>query len=130
MRHASLALFMVLALYPAAAQAVDLPVEISAAQMTARSASRNVFAMEDIHERMQAAINCLVGPKGADFVASVRNPCAATGNGVIPDTTDTAKKAGYMKAVADLKAALKIEDRTKAMEAALAVADLIVATSE
>jgi hypothetical protein len=119
-----------LLLLPLPAMAADLGVEISAAQMTARSGSRNIRDIEAIHERMQAAINCLVGPKGADFVASVRNPCAASGNGVIPDTPEPAKKARYMEAVAKLKAVMQIEDRQPAMEAALAAADFIVTVSE
>lgn len=112
------------------ALAADLGVEISAAQITARSGSRNIRDIEAIHERMQAAINCLVGPKGADFVATVRNPCAASGNGVIPDTPEPARKTRYMEAVAKLKAVMKIDDRGPALEAALAAADFIVTVSE
>ncbi len=112
------------------AQAADLGVEISAAQITARSGSRNIRDIGAIHERMQAAINCLVGPKGADFENKVRNPCAVSGDGVIPDTPDPAKKARYMEAVAKLKAVMKIDDRQAAMEAALAAADFIVLVSE
>ena len=112
------------------ALAADLGVEISAAQMTARSGSRNIRDIEAIHERMQAAINCLVGPKGAEFEVKVRNPCATSGDGVIPDTPDPAKKARYIEAVAKLKAVMKIDDRRVAMEAALAAADFIVTVSE
>jgi hypothetical protein len=112
------------------AQAADLGVEISAAQITARSGSRNIRDINAIHERMQAAINCLVGPKDADFDVKVRNPCAASGDGVIPDSPDPAKKARYMEAVAKLKAVMKIDDRQAAMEAALAAADFIISVSE
>ena len=115
---------------PVPALAADLGVEIIAAQITARSGSRNIRDIEAIHERMQAAINCLVGPKNADFDAKVRNPCAASGNGVIPDTPDQAKKARYAEAVGKLKAVMKIDDRQAAMEAALGAADFIVAVSE
>jgi hypothetical protein len=128
LRHALL--FAALVAIPGSALAADLGVEVSAAQITARSGSRNIRDLDAIHERMQAAINCLVGPTGADFVAAVRNPCAATGNGVIPDTPDQAKKARYMEAVAKLKAVLKMDDRQAAMEAALAAADFIVTVSE
>ena len=120
----------VLVLFPVGAYAVDLPVERSAAQMTARSGSRNVFKIEDIHQRMQSAINCLVGPKGDGFDAAAPNPCAASGNGVIPDTADPAKKAKYMEAVAKLKTGLANEDRAAAMQIALDSADMIVAVSE
>jgi hypothetical protein len=119
-----------LVLVPVAAYAVDLPVERSAAQMTARSASRNVFKIEDIHQRMQSAINCLVGPKGEGFSAAAPNPCAASGNGVIPDTADAAQKAKYQEAVEKLKSGLAASERKDAMQIALEAADMIVAAGE
>lgn len=126
------ALFVLAAtLMPAhAAEQGPLGMQISAAQVAARSGSRNIRDIEAIHERMQASINCLVGPKHPDFDPGVRNPCALTGNGVIPDTPDAAKKARYMEAVAKLKAVKLMDERGPAMEAALAAADLIVAISE
>src|SRR5688572_12343196 len=79
-----------------------LQVQINAAQISARAGSRNISAIEDIHRRIQSSINCLVGPKDADFKADAPNPCAATGNGVIPDTPEAAKKAKYREAVTQL----------------------------
>src|SRR5689334_22310557 len=67
LRHALLFAMAATLAMPAGAFAADLGVEVSAAQITARSGSRNIRDIEAIHERMQAAINCLVGPKGADF---------------------------------------------------------------
>ena len=119
----------VLALLPVTAYAVDLPVERSAAQMTARSGSRNLFKIEDIHQRMQSAINCLVGPTGQGFDGAAPNPCAASGNGVIPDTADTAKKAKFQEAVEKLKSGLPVADRPAAMQIALDGADMIVAAA-
>jgi hypothetical protein len=108
------------------AWAADLPIEISAAQITARSGSRNIFAIEDIHQRMQSAINCLVGPAGEGFDAKAPNPCAPSGNGVIPDTPDAARKARYQEVVVKLKAGIAQQDRREAMQAALEAADMIV----
>jgi hypothetical protein len=119
-------LLAALLLAPGAVLAADLPIEISAAQITARSGSRNIFAIADIHQRMQSAINCLVGPKGEGFEAAAPNPCAVSGNGVIPDTPEAAKKARYAEVVAKLKAGLALEDRQAAMQAALEAADMIV----
>ena len=113
----------------AGAMAADVNIEISAAQIRARSASRNVFKIEDIHTRMQGAINCLVGPKGEGFSAAAPNPCAASGNGVIPDSTDAAKKALFQQAAEKLKTGLSEDDRQKAMQIALDGADMIVAAS-
>jgi hypothetical protein len=111
------------------AWAVDLAVEKIAAQITARSASRNVFKIEDVHQRMQSAINCLVGPKGEGFDANVPNPCAASGNGLIPDS-DPAKKDRYMEVVAKLKTGITTTDRGAAMQIALDAADMIVSISD
>ena len=111
------------------AWAADLAVEKIAAQITARSASRNVFKIEDVHQRMQSAINCLVGPKGEGFDPSAPNPCAASGNGLIPDS-DPAKKDAYMEVVAKLKTGIATTDRGAAMQIALDAADTIVSISE
>lgn len=112
-----------------AAWAVDLAVEKIATQITARSASRNVFKIEDVHQRMQSAINCLVGPKGEGFDAAAPNPCAASGNGLIPDS-DPAKKDAYMEVVAKLKTGIATADRGAAMQIALEAADSIVSIND
>ena len=123
------ALLGALVLFPLTASAVDFPVELSAAQMTARSGSRNLMKIEDVHQRMQSAINCLVGPKGDGFDAAAPNPCAASGNGVIPDTADPVKKAKFQEAVEKLKSGLPVADRKDAMQIALDGADMIVAAA-
>lgn len=126
MRKTPVLLATAILLTATAALAADLPIEISAAQITARSGSRNIFAIEDIHQRMQSAINCLVGEKGDGYDAKAPNPCAVSGNGVIPDTTDAAKKARYLEVVAKLKGGIAEADRRVAMQAALDAADMIV----
>lgn len=108
----------------------QLQVQINAAQISARAASRNIFEMSEIHRRLQSAINCLVGPKDPDFKADAPNPCATTGNGVIPDHPDAGRKARYREAVMKLKTVMAMEDRKQAMEAALETADMIAAISE
>jgi hypothetical protein len=77
---------------------------------------------------MQSAINCLVGPKGDGFDAAAPNPCAASGNGLIPDS-DPAKKDAYMEVVAKLKTGIATSDKGAAMQMALDAADAIVAIS-
>jgi len=108
----------------------NLQVQINAAQVSARAASRNIFDPADIRRRLQSSINCLVGPKDPDFSTEAPNPCATTGNGVIPDHPDAGRKARFREAVVKLKAILLIEDRKVAMEAALETADMIAAISE
>src|SRR5271166_2844819 len=45
------------------------------------------------HAHLHHVINCLVGPKGDGFDATNANPCAAQGDGAIPDAADAATKA-------------------------------------
>jgi hypothetical protein len=113
-----------------AALAADLAVEKIATQITARSASRNVQNIADVHQRMQSAINCLVGPKGEGFSSAAPNPCAPSGNGLIPDTPEADKKEKYATVVAKLKVGLATDDRGAAMQLALEAADMIVAISD
>lgn len=107
-----------------------LQVQINAAQISARAASRNIDTIEEIHRRIQGSINCLVGPADSDFRNDAPNPCAATGKGVIPEHPDADRKARFREAVAKLKAVLAIEERKVAMAAALETADMIAAISE
>jgi hypothetical protein len=44
-------------------------------------------------------LNCLEGPKGADFSKSDLNPCANSGNGAIPDSTNPTTTATLQTAV-------------------------------
>jgi hypothetical protein len=76
------------------------------------------------HAHLHHALNCLVGPCGNGFDAKEINPCAHSGNGIIPDTTDAAKKAAFETAAAraragiaetDLAAAKKIASDLNAM---------------
>ena len=116
--------------FAAAASAADLAVEKIATQITARSASRNVQNIEDVHQRMQSAINCLVGPKGEGFNSAAPNPCAASGSGLIPDTAEADKKDQYQAVAAKLKTGLTTDDRGAAMQIALDAADMIVSISD
>jgi hypothetical protein len=79
---------------------------------------------------MQSAINCLVGPKGEGFSSAAPNPCAPSGNGLIPDTPEADKKEKYATVVAKLKVGLATDDRGAAMQLALEAADMIVAISD
>jgi len=45
--------------------------------------------------------------KGPDFDATVLNPCADSGNGVIPDSPDAARNAKYKDVIEKLKAQVK-----------------------
>ena len=56
------------------------------------------------------ALNCLVGPNGTGFDPKNMNPCANSGTGAIPDTTDAAKKSALQAAAATASAGLAATD--------------------
>ena len=56
------------------------------------------------------ALNCLVGPGGAGFDPKNMNPCANSGAGAIPDTTDAAKKAALEAAANTARSGLAATD--------------------
>jgi hypothetical protein len=81
-------------------------------------------AIEGVHMHLHHALNCLVGPTGAGFDAKQMNPCAHSGNGAIPDSTDAAKKKSLQAAAdkaasgiaaTDLATAQKDASETEAM---------------
>ena len=72
--------------FPIAAYA-DAKSEIAtAAQHAGLAAAAPNLAQTHIH--LHHAMNCLVGPKDADFDKANMNPCAQQGSGAFPDATD------------------------------------------
>lgn len=69
------------------------------------------------------ALNCLVGPGGNGFDPKSMNPCANSGAGAIPDTSDAAKKASLGSAADTARAGLAAHDlataRTSAIQTAM-----------
>ena len=45
-----------------------------------------------VKSHLQHVINCLEGPKGADFAAALGNPCGSLGDGAIPDAKQDGRK--------------------------------------
>ena len=109
-------------LLPTAAFA-DIAAELATAQTHAGLAAK-APAIDGIHMHMHHALNCLEGPNGADFDKTNMNPCAAQGNGAIPDAS-AAQKAKLTEAVADLKTGLATTDVAAAAKIATdAAADI------
>ena len=83
--------------------------EISTAHahaMMAQSATSVAMA----HAHLHHVINCLVGPKSADFDAKAEDPCKGQGDGAIPDSAGNhATRAKLESALADAQAGLKSE---------------------
>lgn len=88
--------------FPMAAYA-DSKAEIAtAAQHAGLAAAAPNLAQ--IHTHLHHAMNCLVGPRDADFDKNNMNPCAQQGNGAFPDETNPdikVKLQNAMSAAAD-----------------------------
>ena len=109
-------------LLPAAALA-DVHSEIvNAAEHAGYAAASTDIA--GVHAHLHHALNCLVGPGGNEFDAKEINPCAQSGKGIIPDTTDAAKKAGFEAAAANARAGIADKNLATAQKTA---ADLAAA---
>lgn len=104
--------------------AADAAKEISTAAEHAGYAA-DATVINTTYSHLHHTINCLVGPKGAGFDAKEANPCAAMGDGAIPDTTDAAKVKELKAAVAKAKAGLKSKDLAAAKADATAAQDIL-----
>jgi hypothetical protein len=88
-----------LVLMAAPALAADLKSEIVAAATHAGLAAQ-ATNIDGVHMHLHHTLNCLAGPKGAGFDAKEMNPCANSGDGAIPDTSDATKKKALEAAAA------------------------------
>lgn len=70
--------------------------------------------MATVQAHLHHALNCLVGPGGNGFDAKQMNPCAQSGKGAIPDTTDAKKKAALEAAAAKAREGLASTDMAAA----------------
>jgi len=78
-----------------------------------------------VHAHLHHTLNCLVGPGGNGFDAKQMNPCAQSGKGVIPDTMDASKKAGFEAAAAKARAGLADDNLATAQKTAVDLADML-----
>jgi len=87
--------------------------ETAAHHATLASKADNI---DIVHKHLHHVVNCLVGPKGEGFDAKEANPCAALGDGAIPDTTDSAVKTTLMDALKTANAGLASDDLSAAQK--------------
>ena len=106
--------------------AADLNGEIVTAGTHAQLAAK-ASDIGMVHMHLHHTLNCLVGPKGAGFDAKEMNPCANSGNGAIPDSTDAAKIAMLQDAVKTTQAGLGSDNIAVAQEDASMVAAQLMA---
>jgi hypothetical protein len=81
--------------------------------------------LNGIHQHLHHTLNCLVGPDGKGFDAKELNPCAQSGKGAIPDTTDAAKKASLEAAAEKVRAGLAANDMKAAKADASAAGSML-----
>lgn len=81
--------------------------------------------LNGVHTHLHHTLNCLVGPGGAGFDAKEMNPCAQSGHGAIPDTSDAAKKASLDAAAGKVRAGLAANDMKAAQADASAAASML-----
>jgi hypothetical protein len=106
------------------ASAADVKGEIVNAQEHAGYAA-DATDINTAHMHLHHALNCLVGPNGAGFDAKQMNPCANSGNGIIPDTTDAAKKKAFQAAADKAMAGIAENDLAKSKKIAGDVATML-----
>ncbi len=111
-------------LVPLPVLAADVGSEIVTAGTHANLASQ-AADLDGVHMHLHHAVNCLVGPSGKGFDAKQMNPCANSGNGAIPDTTDAAKKAKLQAAADKASSGIASSDIATAKAAATATADML-----
>ncbi|HSM94943.1 MAG TPA: hypothetical protein VLT91_02790 [Rhizomicrobium sp.] len=106
------------------ALAADVNGEIVNAQEHAEYAAA-ATDLNTAHAHLHHALNCLVGPNGTGFDAKQMNPCANSGNGIIPDTTDAAKKKTFQAAADKAMAGIAETDLAKTKTIAGEIATML-----
>ena len=89
-RLTPIAVFLIAA-FPAFAADKDNSKEVTTAAAHAGMAA-GAESPQMVKSHLQHVINCLQGPKGADFSGALGNPCASLGDGAIPDAKEDGKK--------------------------------------
>lgn len=106
-------------LFASPALAGDASGEITNAAMHAGLAAQ-ASDVAGVHTHLHHTVNCLVGPGGAGFDSKELNPCANTGGGAIPDTTDASTKQKLQDALAKANSGIAATDLASAQRDAAA----------
>jgi hypothetical protein len=91
------------------ALAADLGAEITTAATHANLAAQ-ADGINGVHTHLHHVLNCLVGPGGSGFDAKELNPCANSGAGAIPDSTDAMMKKALENAADTARAGIAATD--------------------
>jgi hypothetical protein len=113
-----------LALSPLPVLAADPAGEITTAATHADLASKaSDLAGTQMH--LHHTLNCLVGPNGQGFDPKNLNPCANSGAGAIPDTSDAGKKAALEAAANLARSGIAATDKVTAQKDAVATGNAL-----
>ncbi len=114
----------VMALASTYAFAADLKGEIVNATEHANYAAAGA-SIDEVHMHLHHTLNCIVGPNGTGFDAKQMNPCANSGNGIIPDSTSAANKPALEDAAAKARDGIASNNMAAAKADATAVANTL-----
>jgi hypothetical protein len=115
-----------LALSPLPVLAADPAGEIATAATHADLASK-ASDLPGTQMHLHHTLNCLVGPNGQGFDPKNLNPCANSGAGAIPDTSDAGKKASLEAAANLARSGIAATDKVTAQKDAVATANALKA---
>jgi len=109
---------------PLAAKAADPAKEAATAEQHAgfAAAAKDITA---VHQHLQHAVNCLIGPKGPGFDAKEANPCKDMGEGAVTDTADAKKKSELLEACKKAASGIKETDLAAAQKTATEVVAML-----
>ena len=79
------------------------------------------------HMHLHHAMNCLVGPRDADFDKTNMNPCAQQGNGAFPDESDPDIKVKLQNAMSAAADGIASNDEATAKKNAATVQTMLEA---
>jgi len=115
----SLRIIAILCLTASPALAADNGKELATAAAHAGMAA-GAESPQMVRTHLQHVLNCLEGPKGADYAEVLGNPCASQGAGAIPDSpADGRKKLEDAAAFAKRALAEQNIDKAKQMASEL-----------
>ena len=106
------------------ALAADAGAEITNAAMHAGLAAQ-AGDIAGVHTHLHHAVNCLVGPAGPGYDGKELNPCANTGSGAIPDSTNSSTKQALEAALAKANSGIATTDLATAQKDASAAAAML-----
>ena len=119
------AVFSAALTFPIAAYA-DAKSEIAtAAQHAGLAAAAANLAQTHMH--LHHAMNCLVGPRDADFDTTNMNPCAEQGKGAFPDESDPDVKVKLQNAMSAAADGIASNDEATAKKNAATVQAMLEA---